>query len=88
MISKLSKRPKRVLASHGPSSKNRVFPTLVEIEERKAEVKPFMIINCYFGEFGIFEQHSVRRWTVIAKKKTVVYQIPREVLLNKVLLEP
>lgn len=44
-------------------------------------------MDSYFGEFGILEAGSARRWTAIAKKKTIVYSIPREILLNKVLIE-
>lgn len=51
--------------------------------------KPFMTVDSYFGEFEIFgkEGSRRRRWTVVAKKKTVVYSISRGPFLNEILYD-
>lgn len=47
-----------------------------------------MEIDSYFGEFGGFNgSYNIRRWAVIAKKKTVVYAVPLKILMNRVLVD-
>lgn len=42
---------------------------------------PFMEVDSYFGEFELFDD-SPRKWTVVAKKKCVVYSIPKYAFLE------
>ena len=56
------------------------------MSEEGCKQKPFLEVNSFFGETGLLEG-ARQRWTVVAKKKTVVYSIEKYKFLHHVFTE-